>query len=299
MTNEELVAEIQAGRDVTENLAQSWEQNRRAVWQQARKYAGYAEMDDLMQESYLVLHRVAKEYDPTKGAGFLSLLLACLPRSLYRYVGQQSALRIPDHERQNIAELDQLEKRFFADHGRYPTNREACRILQISPEVLQRIQRSRMVSNVDSLDRSIDLGDDEVSLMDSVAAPDSALDGVEDKIYHDDLKEALWGAVDALEREQADVIRRRFVADQTLKAAGEANGQTPEWARQTEARALRKLRSGENRRILRPFLDDQIYSAGMQGVGAERFRQTWTSATEREALQRIQANVLSERSDRK
>lgn len=288
MTNEELVAEIQAGIDVTENLAILWEQNRGAIWQQARKYAGLAEMDDLMQESYLVLHRVAKEYDPAKGAGFLTMLLACIPRALYRYVGQQAAIRIPEEERRSIMELDQLEKRFFADHGRYPTNWEVCQILQISPEVLQRIQRNRTACSVDSLDRSIGLDDGEVALMDAIPAPDSSLDDVEDKIYHDDLKAVLWGAVDALEREQADVIRRRYIADQTLKATGEANGQTPEWARQMEARALRNLRSCENRRILRPFLDDQIYSAGMQGVGAERFRQTWTSATEREALHRLQ-----------
>lgn len=284
MKNEELVAEIQAGRDVMENLAKLWKKNQGAIWQQARRYSGFAEMDDLMQEGYLVLHKAAKEYDPAKGGSFLTMLLVCLPRALYRYVGQQAALRIPEEERRNIAELDQLEKRFFADHGRYPTNWEACRILQISPEVLQRIQRSRMVSNVDSLDRSIDLGDDEVSLMDSIAAPDGALDDVEDKIYHDDLKAALWGAVDTLEPEQADVIRRRFVDDQTLQATGEAHGKSRNWARQTEATALRKLRNGKTRRILLPFLDDQIYSAGMRGVGVERFRETWTSATEREAL---------------
>ena len=31
--------------------------------------------------------------------------------------------------------------------------------------------------------------------------------------------------------------------------------------------------------------DDIIRSRGMQGTSAERFRQTWTSATEREALE--------------
>lgn len=288
MSNEELVMEIQAGIDVAENLAQLWEQTRRAIWQQALKYAGYAEMDDLMQESYLVLHRVAKEYDPAKGASFLTMLLVCLPRALHRYVGQMAALRIPDEERRRIGELDQLEKRFLAEHGRYPTNWEACRELGISQEKLQQIRRSRSAGYVDSLDRSIDMEDGEVALMDAIPAPDSALDDVEDKIYHDDLKAALWGAVDTLAPEQADVIRRRFVADQTLHATGEAHGQTREWARQMESRALRKLRSGENRRILLPFVDGYIYNGGIKGVSAERFRQTWTSATEREALQRIQ-----------
>ena len=288
MTNEELVAEIQAGIDVTENLAKLWEQARRAIWPQAKRYSGFAEMEDLMQESYLVLHKVAKEYDPAKGGNFLTLLLACIPHALYRYVGQQAALQIPEHERHNIGELDRLEKRFLAEHGRYPTNWEACQILEISPEALDRIKRSRSACYVDSLDRAVDMEDGEVPLMDSIAAPDSTLDDLEEEMYQESLKAALWGAVDALEPDQADVIRRRFVADQTLQTTGEAHGQTREWARQTEARALRKLRSGENRRILLPFMDDQIYSAGMRGVGAERFRQTWTSATEREALHRLQ-----------
>ena len=288
MTNEELVAEIQNGRNMPENLAILWEKNRGAIWQQARKYAGFAEMDDLMQESYLVLHRVAMEYDPAKGGSFLTMLLVCLPRALYRYVWQQATIKIPEEERRSIMELDQLEKRFFADHGRYPTNWEVCQILQIFPEVLQRIQKNRMTCSVDSLDRSIGMDDGEVALMDAIPASDSSLDDLEEEMYQEGLKAVLWGAVDTLEPEQADVIRRRYIADQTLKATGEANGQTQEWARQMEVRALRKLRSGENRRILLPFLDDQIYSAAIRGVGVERFRQTWTSATEREALHRLQ-----------
>ena len=287
MSNEELVMEIQAGRNATENLAQLWEQNRRAVWQQARRYSAYADMDDLMQEGYLTLHKAAHEHDPARGA-FITLLYKCLPFAFNRYIGQQAPVRIPEYERQNIGELDRLEKLFLMEYGRYPTVRESCCLLHLLPEQLDRIKQSRQAGYIDSLDRTMELGDDEVRLMDSIAAPDSALDDLEEEMYQESLKAALWGAVDTLAPEQADVIRRRFVADQTLQATGEAHGQTREWARQTEARALRKLRSGENRRILLPFVDGYIYNGGIKGVSAERFRQTWTSATEREALQRIQ-----------
>ena len=287
MTNEELVMEIQAGRDLAENLVKLWEQNQGAIWQQARKYAGLAEMDDLLQEGYLAMHRAALEYDPGRGASFITMLLVALPRALHRYVGQLAALKIPEQERRNIAELDQMEKSFLAEHGRYPTNWEACRELGISQEKLQQIRRSRSAGYVDSLDRTIDMEDVEVALMDAIPAPDSALDAVEDKIYHDSLKAAIWGAVGTLEPCQVDVICRRYVDDQTLQATGEAHGEDIGWARRTEAKALRKLGSGANRLALQPFLDEYIYNGAIRGVGAARFRQTLTSATEREALQRI------------
>lgn len=49
MENEELVEQIQAGIKPTENMEQLYLQNRSFIYQQAKKYAAYADMDDLIQ----------------------------------------------------------------------------------------------------------------------------------------------------------------------------------------------------------------------------------------------------------
>lgn len=60
-----------------------------------------------------------------------------------------------------------------------------------------------------------------------------------------------------------------------------------EQVRQEHNKALRNLRRGENREKLLPFAleDDRIYSMALIGNGVERFQSTWTSSTERIALE--------------
>ena len=74
MTNEELVALIQAGdRD---RMGELWQNVERFVWQQAyRRTQQGAEGDtveDLYQSGYLALVDAANTYDPCKGKSFCS-----------------------------------------------------------------------------------------------------------------------------------------------------------------------------------------------------------------------------------
>ena len=50
ITNEQLVARIQAGEETVANMLQLWQQTKAFVAKLAKKYKGYAEFDDLMQE---------------------------------------------------------------------------------------------------------------------------------------------------------------------------------------------------------------------------------------------------------
>lgn len=51
MTNEELVALIQAGVDVQENMGQLYQQNRNFIVGIALPYSKSCDLDDLMQEA--------------------------------------------------------------------------------------------------------------------------------------------------------------------------------------------------------------------------------------------------------
>ena len=50
-------------------------------------------------------------------------------------------------------------------------------------------------------------------------------------------------------------------------------------------KGLEELRRPEKAARLRPYLDD-TYNRGLRGTGVTAFRRTWTSATERTALER-------------
>lgn len=81
------------------------------------------------------------------------------------------------------------------------------------------------------------------------------------------------------------MIRMRYQDNMTLKEVGEAIGTSYQYARDLQAKALRKLGLPKYTDVLRSFVfDEEIRSRGMKGTGVDNFNRTWTSATEREAL---------------
>lgn len=127
--------------------------------------------------------------------------------------------------------------------------------------------------------------DEETPLVDLV--PDSRNDYEEvlDQIEQEQLQATIWPLVDSLPDQQALVIRMRYQEDATLRETGKRIGVTTERVRIIQNTALRELRKPSRSNLLRPFLyDERVRSDGMKGTGARRFNETWTSATEREAL---------------
>ena len=94
MTNEELAALIQHGRD--DLTATLWEQVERFVAQQANRWAyawqgrGGAEFDDLCQVGFLAMLEAVRTYDPEKGTRFITWLGVCLKAPFLAAVGYRT-----------------------------------------------------------------------------------------------------------------------------------------------------------------------------------------------------------------
>ena len=59
-----------------------------------------------------------------------------------------------------------------------------------------------------------------------------------------------------------------------------------EAVRQWQSKGLRELRKPSMSNELKPFIwDDYVYNQALRGNGAEHFNRTWTSSTERIALE--------------
>lgn len=82
MTNEELVALVQEGVSITDNMTMLYEQNKGFIYSVVRKfgyityvsdschYTGITEIEDLMNESYFGLVKAVERYNPVAGASF-------------------------------------------------------------------------------------------------------------------------------------------------------------------------------------------------------------------------------------
>lgn len=121
---------------------------------------------------------------------------------------------------------------------------------------------------------------------DVVACPDCSENEILDKIQAEQLKTVIWTIVDDLPGIAPEVLRARFQEDLTLKETAARVGTTVEAVRQWQSKGLRELRKPSMSNELKPFIwDDYVYNQALRGNGAEHFNRTWTSSTERIALE--------------
>lgn len=281
MTDNELVKAVQKGEAQPFDL---WLQMQGLVHHTAQKFNGYAEMDDLMQESYLAFMSAVQSYDENHGIPFSWFLTVRLKQSLIRYIDNSCrTIRVPVHASEKVRNLNQTIAAFEQHFKRSPTDAELCNILEITPEQLQSTKQAVKTMQISSLDVPIK-DDQETAVFELVQ--DFSIDveqEVLDKLEKEELKTKLWSLVDDLPDRQAETIRKKYGEGKTLQEIGKDLGVTGSRAQAIEAEALHTLRSRKIKKQLSPYLDDMRFSIGSAG-GLGAFKRTGSSSTERAAL---------------
>lgn len=140
-TNEQLVQKIKAGEDVTGNMAKLWQQNRNLVYLIARKYAKTeTDMDDLMQEGYLGMHRAIEPYDLSTGVPFLSYASFWIRQGMQRYSQDNKHLHIPYNLQEKVLQYQRFLNVYQMRFGKEPTDEQICFRMGISYEALDRLK---------------------------------------------------------------------------------------------------------------------------------------------------------------
>ena len=285
-TNEELVFKIQSGEDVQSNMLKLWQQNRGMIERLANDYSKVEEREDLKQEAYFGLYRAVESYNPNKGSSFLTWAIYWIRQSMQRYCQNNGTIRIPVHSQEDLRQYKKLQNLFYLHMGRLPNTREYCYYLGCSVKTLESLQRNDRLSRIGSIDAPITgCENDNVTVGDAVADPGDPCSEILDSITELQLKEILWEIVEDLPGKEPAVIKMRYQENLLYKEIAARTGITTEAARQWELKALREMRRPSRARQLRPFYDPSyIYSRALHGNGAAGFNRTWTSSTERVAL---------------
>ena len=289
MTNEQLVIRIKAGEDVAGNMEQLYSQVRRFIHTVAWKYRDSGELEDLEQEGYLALYPAIDGYDPAQGVRFLTYAEYHIRQRMRRYLQMNgSCLRLPVHCLDKVQKYKRFCSSFQQEYGREPSGREAAAFMGLTREQVEDIRENACMARLGSLDspvKGIDGGED-TTIGDMVASAEDMEGDVVERMQQEQLKAELWDCVDSLPGQQPAVIRMRFQENMTMEAIGQEYGTSGEAVRQMQAKALRELRKPRYAKRLRPFVPeyDRIYSMALVGNGAGKFNLTWTSSTERVAL---------------
>lgn len=229
--DEEIVALVQAGEDVADNMMILYRRMLPVIRGMARRYGAGRQQDmaDLLQSGYIGIHRAALAYRPG-GA----------PYRVYAH---------------------------------YWIRREMSRCLA-------GMDIDRGCDRLDACPPGTDL-----QLVDQLPGPDGPDVTVVDDMAARECAAVLWGMVDDLQPGPRQAIYCRYRDGMDTAAAGAAIGADPGIIRKWQRAGLADLRRPDNRARLVPYLDLGIYSMGIRGTGVTAFRRTWTSATERAALQ--------------
>lgn len=280
-SNEQLVIRIKAGIDVAENMLQLWQQNQGFIAAIAKRYQGYEDMEDLMQQGYIGLCQAIDGYNPDEGVLFMTYAGFWIRQSIQRYIEEcGSVVRIPVNLRSKIGKYKKMTAAFLAQFGRKPTDQECYYYLGMSYERLDQLRQAMLMDDMGSLDVPIGESEDG-SLYDLLPGQEDPEGEIVEQMQQAQLQDTLWSMVDDLPGQQPTVIRMRYQEGKTLKEAGTAAGLTIEETRQQQNKAIRELRRSQELQALRY---GETYSKALKGNGVEHFNRTWTSSTEYAAL---------------
>ena len=135
-----------------------------------------------------------------------------------------------------------------------------------------------------SLDTPLDDSQDSDTLLDLQADPADNFEDVEQRLWLQQLHNALERAMNDLPERQRDTLHRRYWKGETLRDISKTEGVAIEAVRQWEKRAFRSIKRKRNRYGLDQFLEARTpYYAP---VGPSSFNTTHTSAVELAVLKR-------------
>ena len=200
-----------AGIDVADNMLQLWQQNQGFIAAIAKRFQGYEDKEDLMQQGYLGLSRAVDGYNPDEGVPFIKYAAFWIRQSMQRYIQDYgSIVRIPVHTQSKIREYKKLCSTFELYYGRSPLDYEISYFLGVSEESIESIKKASVMAQIGSLD--VPVGDDEEgSMYDLLPGQESPEDGIVETIQQEQLRETLWSMVDELPDQQPEVSSVLFI----------------------------------------------------------------------------------------
>ena len=229
--------------------------NLRFVVSVAKQYQNQGlSLPDLINEGNLGLIKAAEKFDETRGFKFISYAVWWIRQSILQALAEQARIvRLPLNQVGTLNKITKALSKFEQENERKPTSEELAKELDL-PE--DKVTDTLKVSGRHiSVDAPFVEGE-ENSLLDVLTNEDSP--NADRALMNESLSREIDHVLMNLSEREAEIVKLFFGIgggqEMTLEEIGLKFGLTRERVRQIKEKAIRKLRSEEHSKTLKPYL---------------------------------------------
>lgn len=228
--------------------------NLRFVVSVAKQYQNQGlSLSDLINEGNFGLLKAAERFDETRGFKFISYAVWWIRQSIMQAISEQSRIvRLPLNQVGSVNKINREISRFEQENERRPSIDEIAEKVDLPEEKIDDMLgiNSRHIS----MDAPFADNDDN-SLLDVMV--NDNIPSVDGELLSESLKDEIHAALSVLNERERRVIEDSYGIsgrELTLEEVGIKYGLSRERVRQIKEKAIRKLRSSTNNKILKSYL---------------------------------------------